>query len=134
VIVPFAKHYALALAAFVVIDGIWLTLAVPRFYQPRIGYLLKESPNLPAAAAFYLLFVVGLVVFVVMPSVGGEALGRAVLRGALFGLVCYAAYDLTNLATVRDWPPLVTFVDLAWGTALSATVTLVTVWLGRLWA
>ena len=92
---------------------------------------MAESPNLLAAGLFYLLFIFGMVVFIVEPGVREGILMKAVARGALFGLVTYATYDLTNLATLEGWPVLVTVVDLIWGTILSAAVTLVSVWVGK---
>ncbi|MBE7436454.1 MAG: DUF2177 family protein [Anaerolineales bacterium] len=125
------KLYLITLLAFLAIDSIWLGLVAPSFYQSQIGYILAENPNFLAAGFFYLLFVLGMVVFVVEPGVREGTLIKAVRRGAVFGLVTYATYDLTNLATLEGWPVLVTVVDLAWGTILSAAVTLVSVWAGR---
>ena len=90
-----------------------------------------ENPNFIAAGIFYLLFVSGLMVFVIEPGVRNESLNQAVMKGALFGLVTYATYDLTNLATLANWPLLVTVVDMIWGTILSGLVTLVSVWAGK---
>jgi uncharacterized membrane protein len=129
----FAKCYLLALVGLLVLDGIWLGCVAWPFYRSQIGFLLSESPNWAAAGVFYLLFTVGLVVFVVSPSLRGGSVSLAVLRGGFFGLVCYATYDLTNLATVKGWPLLVTVVDLVWGTVLTATTTLFSLWLGRKW-
>lgn len=84
---------------------------------------MKATPNWTAAIIFYLLFIVGLVVFVVAPSLAKQSWSQALLLGALFGLICYATYDLTNLATIKNWPILVTVVDLIWGTVLSASVS-----------
>jgi uncharacterized membrane protein len=90
---------------------------------------MAPSPNLPAAAAFYLLYPVGLVVFAVLPS-GGDWL-RALALGALFGLFCYGAYDLTNLAVLKDWPLQVTLVDIAWGAVVSAVGASAGAWVLR---
>ena len=125
------KLYFITLIAFLAIDSLWLGLVAPSFYQAQIGYIMAESLNLLAAGLFYLLFIFGMVVFIVEPGVREGTLMQAVARGALFGLVTYATYDLTNLATLEGWPILVTIVDLAWGTFLSAAVTLVSVWVGR---
>lgn len=125
------KLYFITLLAFLVIDAFWLGLIAPSFYQAQIGYIMAENPNFLAAGLFYLLFIFGMVVFVVEPGVREGTLMQAVARGALFGLVTYATYDLTNLATLEGWPVLVTVVDLAWGTFLSAAVTLVSVWAGK---
>ena len=92
---------------------------------------MAETVNMPAAGLFYLLFVGVLVYFVVEPAISGEEMRSVILRGALFGLVTYATYDLSNLATLRDWPVLVTVVDLVWGAVLTATTSALSVWAGR---
>jgi uncharacterized membrane protein len=105
---------------FFALDFIWLSLAVPRLYKPLLGSLLRDSPNLPVAAAFYLVYVVGLVVFAVLPANASGSWLAAVGLGALLGLVAYGTYDFTNLSTIRDWPLMVSLVDLAWGVSVSA--------------
>ena len=125
----FAKHYLLTLLPFVVLDAFWLGMVAPRFYKSQIGFIMAKNPNWLAAVLFYALYIAGMVIFIT----GREGtLQQAALRGALFGLVCYATYDLTNLATLEGWPVLVTVVDLCWGTFLSATTALAAVWLGRI--
>jgi uncharacterized membrane protein len=128
-----AKCFVITLVVFLVLDAIWLGVIAPRFYRAQIGFLMADRPRWLAAGVFYLIFVAGLVFFVVSPGVREGLLGKAALRGALFGLVTYATYDLTNLATVKGWPLLVTVVDLGWGTVLSATTALLSVWLGANW-
>ncbi|HNE02875.1 MAG TPA: DUF2177 family protein [Anaerolineales bacterium] len=125
------KLYLITFLAFLGIDSLWLGLVAPSFYKSQIGYIMAENPNFFAAGLFYLLFIFGMVVFIVEPGVREQTLMQAVARGALFGLVTYATYDLTNLATLEGWPILVTVVDLIWGTVLSAAVTLVSVWAGK---
>jgi len=122
----FIKLYAIALPVFFAIDMIWLGLIAKGFYAKQIGSLLKPDVNWTAAIVFYLLFIVGLVVFVITPAVEKNSWIHALLFGALFGLVCYATYDLTNLALAKDWPLLVTIVDLAWGALLAASVSVIT--------
>jgi uncharacterized membrane protein len=112
------------LAAMAVLDGLWLGLVARGFYRQQLGFLMAESPNWAAAVVFYLVYTIGVTVFVVQPAVDASSLGTALWRGALFGFVAYATYDLTNMATVRGWPTLVTVVDLAWGTVLTAAVAL----------
>lgn len=116
--------YLATAATFFAFDFVWLSLAVPRIYKPLLGTLLRDSPNLPVAAAFYLVYVVGLVVFAVLPSANSDNWLMAVGLGALLGLVAYGTYDFTNLSTVRDWPVLVSVVDLAWGIFVSAAAAL----------
>jgi len=125
------KLFFLTLFIFLGIDAFWLGLVAPEFYRSQIGHLMAETANLPAAGVFYLLFVGALVYFIVEPAVGGEGMRNVILRGALFGLATYGTYDLTNLATLRDWSLLLTVVDMTWGTALTATTSALSVWLGR---
>lgn len=120
------KLYLIALPVFFAIDMVWLGLVAKNFYAKQIGFLLKEDVNWTAAIVFYLVFLLGLVVFVVSPAFEKQSFSQALLLGALFGFVTYATYDLTNLATLKDWPLLVTAVDLAWGSVLSASVAGVT--------
>lgn len=122
----FLKLYAIALPVFFVFDMIWIGIVAKGFYAKQIGSLLKSDVNWTAAIIFYLLFIVGLVVFVIMPSIEKGSLIQALLFGALFGLICYATYDLTNLAITKDWPLLVTVVDLVWGAVLASSVSVVT--------
>lgn len=125
------KLYLITFLTFLAIDSLWLGLVAPSFYRSQIGYIMAETPNYFAAGLFYLVFIFGMVVFIVEPGVREGTLMQSVSRGALFGLVTYATYDLTNLATLEGWPVLLTVVDLTWGTVLSAAVTLVSVWAGR---
>jgi len=120
------KLYLIALPVFFAIDMLWLGLVAKGFYRRQIGFLMRDGFNWPAAVAFYLLFVLGLVVFVIAPALDRDSWLRALGYGALFGLITYATYDLTNLATVRDWPLPLTIVDLAWGATLAAAVSVAT--------
>ena len=122
----FIKLYLIALPVFFAIDMVWLGLVAKNFYKSQIGFLMKPDINWTAAIIFYLLFIVGLVLFVIMPAVEKGSWMYALLFGALFGLITYATYDLTNLATLKDWPVLVTIVDLAWGATLGALVSVIT--------
>lgn len=120
------KLYAIALPVFFALDMTWLGLVAKNFYRRQIGHLLKPDVNWTAAIAFYLLFLAGLVLFVIEPAVAKKSLADAVVRGAFFGLVSYATYDLTNLAVAKDWPLALTIVDMAWGAALAASVAAIT--------
>jgi uncharacterized membrane protein len=122
----FIKLFLIALAVFFVIDMVWLVLVAKKFYQEQIGFLMKPDINWFAAIIFYLLFIIGLVTFVISPALEKHSWVHALLFGALFGLVTYATYDLTNLATLKNWPLLVTIVDLIWGTVLSASISVIT--------
>ena len=118
-----AVAYGVALLALGALDGVWLGLIAKDFYRAGLGSLMAERVNMGAAAAFYLLYPVGLVFFVIRPALDGDAVSAALWRGALFGLFAYATYDLTNLATLRDFPARVAFVDMAWGAVASAIVS-----------
>jgi uncharacterized membrane protein len=122
----FLKLYLIALPVFLAIDMVWLTLVAKNFYAKQIGFLMAKNPNLLAAFIFYLIFIAGLIVFVITPALDKKIWTQALLAGAFFGLVTYATYDLTNLATVKDWPLVVTIVDLIWGMFVSAAVSIVT--------
>lgn len=123
--------YLITLAVFFLIDMAWLGVVAKGFYRKHLGGLLSPKVNWAAAMLFYLLFIAGLLVFAVRPALAQGAPLQALLLGALFGLICYATYDLTNLATLKGWPVLVTVVDLAWGTALGGLVSLTSALLGR---
>jgi uncharacterized membrane protein len=122
----FIKLYAIALPVFFALDMIWLGLVATNFYRGQIGSLMKSDINWVAAIVFYLLFIVGLVFFVITPAIEKGSWVHALLAGAFFGFITYATYDLTNLATLKDWPLLVTVVDLAWGAVLAASVSTAT--------
>jgi len=120
------KLYLIALPVFFAVDMLWLGLVAKGFYRDQIGSLMRSPVNWAAAVVFYLLFILGLVVFVIGPAVEKGSWSQALLLGVLFGLITYATYDLTNLATLREWPVLLTVVDLAWGMVLAGTVSIVT--------
>jgi uncharacterized membrane protein len=115
---PLLKLYGIAFVVFFVVDLIWLGLVAKDLYQKEIGSLLKPDVNWVAAIIFYLLFILGLVIFVINPAVESGSLAKAMMLGAFFGLVTYATYDLTNLATMRDFTLKITAIDLTWGTFL----------------
>jgi len=122
----FIKLYIIAVLTFLGIDIIWLTFVAKNFYAKQIGYLMAKNPNLIAALIFYLIFIAGLVFFVIIPSLEDKNWTKVLISGAFFGLVTYATYDLTNLATIKDWPITLTIVDLIWGTILSTSVSIIT--------
>jgi uncharacterized membrane protein len=123
--------YLISLAIFVLVDMVWLGLVARGFYRAQLGEMLSPKVNWAAAVLFYLLFIAGLQVFVVVPALQTGVALTALWRGALFGLIAYATYDLTNLATLRGWPLLVTVVDLAWGAVLGGTVSFGAAVIGR---
>ena len=116
----FAVAYAATLVPFLLLDAAWLTTMADRLYRPAIGHLMRAGFAWEPALAFYLLYGLGLVVFGVMAGAERGLSAVAAGRCALFGLIAYATYDLTNQATLRDWPWVLTLADLAWGTFASA--------------
>ena len=114
--------YLITVPIFFVIDLTWLGVVAKGFYQKHLGYLMRPQINWAAAILFYLLFIIGIVFFAVRPALESQSPMRALVYGALFGFFAYATYDLTNLATVKDWPVIVTVVDLVWGTVLCGAV------------
>lgn len=125
-----ALVYVACMVAFFAIDLVWLATMTSRVYRPQLGHLMADQPRLGVAAGFYLLYVVGIVLLAVVPGLREGALVAALWRGALFGLLAYATYDLTNLATLRDWPVGLTLIDLVWGTTITSAVTAVGYWVG----
>jgi uncharacterized membrane protein len=116
------KLYLLTIPVFFVIDMIWLGYVAKSFYAEQLHSLLSPQVNWIAAFCFYAIYIAGILFFAVHPGLEAASLGKACFYGALFGLVTYATYDLTNLATLRDWPLLVSVVDIAWGTFLCTLV------------
>lgn len=127
----YAKLYAVTASVFLVIDLVWLGVVAKGFYRNQLGHLLRPDPQLPAAVAFYLLFVAGLLVFAVVPALDRGSLSKALVLGGFFGLVAYATYDLTNLALTKDFPGVVAAVDMVWGAVLAATVSAISYEIGR---
>lgn len=127
------KQYFVALITFLMIDGIWLVMVAKNFYAKYLGYLMAKSPNFMAAGVFYLIYILGMVILVLQPALTKGSIWQAALTGALFGLCGYATYDLTNLATIKDWPLAVTVVDLVWGTFVSGAVAGISYWLLTKW-
>ncbi len=125
-IMNFMKLYLVALPVFFIIDMIWLGLIAKGFYQKHLGFLMRPQVNWIPAILFYLIFIAGILIFVVIPAKADGSAVKAVWLGLIFGLVTYATYDLTNLATVKQWPLVVTVVDIIWGMILSASVGFLT--------
>ena len=120
--------FLVALGSMVLLDAAWLGLIAPRFYRKHVGYIMADKPNWTATIFFYLIFILGVTFFVVYPGWQHDQATMALaLTGGLFGFVTYATYDLTNQATLKNWPVIVTIVDLAWGTVLIAAVGVVAV-------
>ena len=111
--------YLAGLAVFLAADMTWLTLMGPRLYRPALGPLLADTPNIPTAVAFYLLYAVGIRVFAIEPALKSGHVLTALGLGALFGLVAYGVYDLTNQATLKIWSTRLSLVDMGWGAVLT---------------
>jgi uncharacterized membrane protein len=116
----YALSYVATAVAFLIVDSIWLGVMGGLVYRPLLGDMLLAKFNVVAAVAFYLLYVVGLVVFAVAPALGAGRWQVALIHGALFGFFAYATYDLTNLATLKNWSTLLSLIDMGWGTLASA--------------
>lgn len=120
---PLLVRYLVTTGVFLLIDIVWLALIAPKLYKANIGHLMADKPNLPAAGVFYLLYIAALLFFVIDPALVRGSAWQAVWTGAFLGLVMYATYDLTNLATMKDWPLKITAIDLAWGTFITAATS-----------
>lgn len=121
-------YFAVAFAIFLVIDMVWLGVIAKSLYRQELGHLMGARVNFIAAFVFYALFIVGALYFVIIPGLESGNVPRLILSAALYGLITYATYDLTNLATLRDWPLRITLIDLTWGTTLSTVTSLLSYW------
>ncbi|MBT8528596.1 DUF2177 family protein [Polynucleobacter paneuropaeus] len=120
------KYFLLYLAflvALVSIDLVWLLGIAKNVYRDGMGSLMATEPKLLAGLAFYVLYALGALIFVVIPALSKQSLSHALLYGALFGFFCYMTYDLTNLAVIRDFPSRLAFIDIAWGSLVTAGVS-----------
>lgn len=111
--------YAATAAALLVLDALWLGVVAQPLYQQSIGHLMADQPRWTAAVAFYLVYPLGLMRFALLPHRTDSAMGPTLSAAALFGFFAYATYDLSNLATLRDWPVGLSLIDIAWGSAVS---------------
>jgi uncharacterized membrane protein len=123
----FVTLYLLSIPFFMALDFLWLGFIAKGFYQTRIGHLMEI--NWVVAIMFYLVFLLGLTFFAIYPAATKGTLATALVLGALFGFFTYATYDLTNLATLKDWPKSLVVVDILWGTILGALVTVAVVFI-----
>jgi uncharacterized membrane protein len=120
--------YFLTLLVFLVLDLLWLGVLARPFYMKHLGKLFADKVKWPAAGLFYLLFIAGMMIFAVHPAVAQASFSAALVLGALYGLCTYATYDLTNLATLREWPIPIVVVDIFWGMGLSAAISVIGFW------
>ena len=129
----FFKLYLVALVIFLLVDLCWLGIIAKNLYREELGYIMAKDVRYGAALLFYLLYIGGLLFFAIMPGFGeGRAL-MGLFYGAFFGLIAYATYDLTNLATLKGWPMKIVICDLIWGTFISGITSFITVWIGTHW-
>ena len=119
-----------AAVIFLAIDLVWLSWLGRGIYQAEIGTLLRQPFNLPAAGAFYVLYITGLMIMVIWPAFQAQSASQALLRGALLGLIAYGTYDLTNLAVMKGFTTKIAIIDMVWGTILTGTVSGLTVIVG----
>ncbi|SHM31369.1 DUF2177 family protein [Roseibium suaedae] len=131
-VMQYVIAYLTTAAVFLALDFIWLSKVATKFYFDRLGHLLMEKPNLAAAALFYAVYVVGLVIFAIGPAVSSGRMSTALVYGVLFGFFTYATYDMTNYATLRGWPVAVVVLDIAWGMVISGVSAVAGYYLTRL--
>ncbi len=120
------KVYILAFFIFILIDSIWLGFIAKKLYRKQIGFLLKENFDMKVALIFYLVFIVGLVFFVLNNAIINQSWQYALFAGMFYGFITYATYDITNLATIKDWPVMLTVVDIIWGSVLCGATSIIT--------
>ncbi len=130
-IIFYIKLYALTVPIFFAVDIIWLGFVAKKFYRNNLGFILSPDVNWPAAISFYLLYIAGILIFAVVPALEKESLAKALLWGAMFGFFTYATYDLTNMATIKNWPLKVVMVDILWGVFLCSVVASISFVIGK---
>ena len=121
----YLKLYLLTVPVFFLVDMAWLGFIAKKFYREKLASFLSPTVNWQAAGIFYLLFIIGIIFFAVLPAKAKDSAFIAASYGALFGFFTYATYDLTNLATLKDWPLSIVFVDIIWGMVLCSVVALI---------
>ncbi len=127
----YLKLYALTVPVFFIIDLVWLGVVARGFYQKNLKFILSPNVNWTAAIIFYLMYIVGILIFAVVPGVAKDSLRHAALWGALFGFFTYATYDLTNLALLKDWPLNIVIVDILWGMVLCTIVATLSFYIAK---
>lgn len=119
------KTFLVTFVVFMLIDLVWLGFIARKLYTKYLGYIMKKDVNWPVAIAFYIIFIIGLLFFVLYPAMGKDSWTYALLVGMLYGFVTYSTYDLTNLSTLKDWPVQITIIDLIWGSTLSGLTSVI---------
>lgn len=128
--ISYVYLYLLTVPIFFIIDMIWLGFVAKNFYQTQLASFLGPV-NWPAAILFYLVYIIGIIIFAVSPALAQSSFTKAILLGALFGFFTYATYDFTNLATLKDWPVMVVVIDVIWGAVLSGSVAAISYLVGK---
>jgi uncharacterized membrane protein len=118
--------YGIATVVFFAIDMLWLRVIAKNLYRQKLGFILSDQVNWGAAFIFYFMYIAGILFFAVLPALRETNWQTALLNGALLGLMCYATYDLTNMATIKNWPLSIVVIDIVWGTVLTGSVSLLT--------
>jgi uncharacterized membrane protein len=117
--------YGITTVIFFALDMVWLGLIAKNFYRQKLGFILSPEVNWKAAIVFYLLYIGGILFFAVLPSLKEQQWQTALLNGAILGMLCYATYDLTNMATIKNWPLSIVIVDIIWGTVLTGSCAVI---------
>ena len=116
---------------FLIIDIIWLSITVKTIYRPALGLLINDKPVMWAAALFYIIYVVSLTLIILRPALANESVFQAFWTGAVFGIVTYGTYNLTNMATIKDWSPTIVWIDMIWGGFLTSFVSSISIYLTK---
>ncbi len=119
------KIFFTVFVVFVAIDALWLGIIARKLYKDKLGHLMADKVNWVAAIVFYLIFIVGIIYFVINPAIIEGSAAKALFSGLLYGFVTYSTYDLTNLATLKDWPLSIVFIDIAWGASLGGITSII---------
>ena len=127
----YLKLYALTVPVFFIIDLIWLGIVAKGFYQNNLRYILRPDVNWAAAIIFYLIYIVGIIIFAVLPGIARNSWPHTALWGALYGFFTYATYELTNLALLKDWPLNIVIVDILWGVVLCTAVATLSFYIAK---
>lgn len=122
----YIKIYLVAVPIFFLIDIIWLGFIAKGIYKKYMGHLLAETTNWPVAVLFYLLFIVGIVIFALVPAIQNNSWSQALVLGSLFGFFTYMTFDLTGLAVLKDWSWQIAIIDMIWGMMLTGSVSIIT--------
>lgn len=122
-------YYLATIVPLAVLDGLWILIVSKKFYATQLGFLFSKSVNLLPVVVFYPVYALALLLLAVMPAVAAQSWAAALWRGALLGLAAYGAYDLTNHATIANWPTIVTVVDMLWGIVVSAATSVIAYYL-----